>query len=402
MSKLVPGKSVALVGVVAAAALAWVGYGLIEATRYVVLYENALFFALAAFFVVVLRGRARDAALVGASLALGILIAEVLVWRFDNSTTTFREKGHWGLKGELGLSPTRPGVLHEKKVAANGQVIYDVVNTIDENLTRKVDSAKDGPTVAFFGCSFTYGAGVNDADTLPQSFADATDRKYHVVNLGVSGYGPQQMLRALETGVYDDMLTKDPKLFVILTAPWHAFRSSCKSATAWFGPSYSLENGSPAYRGSCADRRPWLARTLTSALRYTGVYEHFFGSYEQPLERADIDLYVGIIGRAAAIAREKYGVPTVVLYLPDNLSGPQYKFGGAISNDRIKDRLRAEGVDVVDAWVEPGAYPGQTLYIPGDGHPTGTLHRIWAKRIKEALDAELGHDVALHPDKALH
>ncbi|WP_275548816.1 hypothetical protein [Methylocystis rosea] len=41
---------------------------------------------------------------------------------------------------ELGWSPARPGVIHEKKVAANEDVIYDVTNAIDANLMRKVVS----------------------------------------------------------------------------------------------------------------------------------------------------------------------------------------------------------------------------------------------------------------------
>ncbi len=144
----------------------------------------------------------RDFALICASLSVGFVGIEVVLWRLNNSPTTFREKGMWGIKGEMGLSPIRPEVIHEKKVAAAGNVIFDVSFTIEPDLTRKIVSPPTAPLVAFFGGSFTYGASVNDGDTLPQIFAEFTIGAYRVVNLGVSGYGPQQMLRALETDLF--------------------------------------------------------------------------------------------------------------------------------------------------------------------------------------------------------
>jgi hypothetical protein len=375
-----------LSAILVAAVLAWAGYAFIEANRHLVLYEVFLVFLLFSYFVVVLRGGWRDVALICASLAFGIVAIEVVLWRMNNSPTTFREKGSWGIKGELGLSPIRPGVIHEKKIAANGDVIFDVSYTIKDDLTRKVDSAQ-GPLVAFFGDSFTYGAGVNDGDTLPQIFADLTKGAYHVVNFGVSGYGPQQTLRALETDLYP-VLKENPRLFVIQTAPWHAFRTSCKADNAWFGPSYELENGEPVYRGSCASRQSTFRRAMTTLLRWTEAYDHFIGQREKPVEPQDMELYIDIIARAADIAKQKYGVPTIVLYLPDDLSNPRYHLGPSITNAVLMERLRQRGVKVVDLMIDVTAYPGQQLIIPGDGHPTGLLNRIWGERLRDYVASE--------------
>jgi hypothetical protein len=375
------------VAVVVAIILAWLGYEFIEASRHLVLYEITLVFFLLAYFVVVLRGRWRDVALVFASLAFGLVGIEVVLWRLNNSPTTFREKGMWGIKGELGLSPTRPGVIHEKKVAANGDVIFDVAYTIQPDLTRKVVSPETSPLVAFFGDSFTYGAGVNDVDTLPQIFADLTNGAYHVVNFGVSGYGPQQMLRALETDLYP-VLKENPRLFVILTAPWHAFRTSCKADNAWFGPSYELENGIPVYKGSCASRQSTFRQALTTMLRWTEAYDHFIGRREKPVGPQDMDLYIEILARSAEIAKQKYGVPTLVLYLPDVLTTARYQLPPELDNAAMMRRLRDKGLDVLDLSVDLNAYPGHQLIIPGDGHPTGFLNRIWGERLKDFVAAK--------------
>lgn len=373
--------------IVIAALLAWAGSEFIEANRHLVLFEVALAFLLSVYFVVVLRGGWRDASLVCASLLLGVLVVEVVLWRMNNSPTTFREKGSWGIKGELGLSPIRAGVIHEKKVAANGDVIFDVTYTINDDLTRKVVSGA-GPLVAFFGDSFTYGAGVNDNETLPQAFADLTKGAYRVLNFGVSGYGPQQTLRALETDLYPQ-IHDNPRLFVVQTAPWHMFRTSCKADNAWFGPAYALENGQPVYEGSCASQKSLFMRALTTVLRWTEAYDHFIGHREKPVDAADADLYVAILVKAGEIARQKYGVPMVVLYLPDDLTNPRYQFGPSVTNESIVRRLREGGLKVMDLTIDLNAYPVQQLIIPGDGHPTGLLNRIWANRLVDFVATEV-------------
>lgn len=361
---------------------------LIEQSRYVALLIYGVLFLLSCFFVVVLRGRLRDVSLVGASLALGLIGVELIVWRVGGAPMTYKDKGSWSQKGDLGWSPTRPGPIHEKKVAANGDVIYDVVNTIDEHLLRRTESATSGPTIAFFGDSMTFGAGVNDADTLPQSFADLTGRRLRVLNLAVTGYGPQQFLRALEIGAHDELLRDDPRLFVIFTSPWHASRTSCVADNAWFAPSYELKDGAPVFRGSCAEQAKGLSGALRGLFRTTEAFK-FFLQRERPMEQADLDLYLAILIKAGELAREKYGVPTLILYLPDDLSNPRYRLGPGYGNDDLMRKLRDGGLKVVDAFIDFSAYPPNSLLIPGDGHPTGLAHRIFAGKVKAFVDAEM-------------
>ena len=46
------------------------------------------------------------------------------------------------------------------------------------------------------------------------------------------------------------------------------------------------------------------------------------------------------------------------------------------------------GADV--ALVNPADHPGQPLFIPGDGHPTGLLDRIWAQQVKDIVYRDFG------------
>ena len=387
MTRSIPIKILSAVAIAGAAIYAVLNF--VQPSRYIVLLIVAIVFVTFVYFIAILRGRWRDFALLCATLSLGFGIIETLSLHLGGFATTYKDRGSWARVGELGWRPARPGPIHEKKIATNGDVVYDVVNTIDDNLTRKVESAPDGPTVAFFGDSITFGAGLNDNETLPQAFADLTDRRFRVLNLAVTAYGPQQFLRALEIGEHDALLKKDPRLFIMLTAPWHAGRTSCKERNQWYAPRYVIEDGAPVYRGACSEAASGLFGAARALLRSTEMFHYFFESREPPIDEKDVDLYVAVLGKAGEVARQKYGVPTLIMYLPDNFATDRYQLGPAYGNAQIMQKLRATGLHVAEArLVNPADYPGQPLFIPGDGHPTGLMDRIWAGQIRDVVMQE--------------
>jgi hypothetical protein len=80
--------------------------------------------------------------------------------------------------------------------------IFDVVYTTDSIGNRYIDmpDMKNRSKYAlFFGCSFTFGIGVQDTENIPFCFAKS-DTGYCVYNYGFTGYGPQNMLAAFKFG----------------------------------------------------------------------------------------------------------------------------------------------------------------------------------------------------------
>lgn len=144
----------AAVAAVIAAALILLGFAFLQPSRYIVLFVYGVLLVAFSYYVAIFRGVARDVALVCAALTLGLSVIETATAWIDGFAVSYKDKGSWGRKSDLGWSPMRPGVIHEKKVASDGRVIFDVTSTIDENLNRKVDSASNGPTVAFLGIPF--------------------------------------------------------------------------------------------------------------------------------------------------------------------------------------------------------------------------------------------------------
>jgi len=347
--------------------------------------DLALGSVFAAYLVVVIRGRLRDAMIVVASVLFCLAAAEAyaMVSLSTGPTTHIVTPGHLVHHPFLGWGLGHPGVFHDTMLdRKTGRVIFDIDYTIDQHRNRQVVSVAEGPTVAFFGDSFTFGDGLPDAETFPQAFADLTGRRFHVLNLGVSGYGPQQFLRALETGLFDDLLVK-PRLFVFQTAPWHADRSGCIWEFAMAGPRYTMVDGQPTFRGACRDRwSPLLGRLFTMQM---------YRVYLQPVllggRPAGLELYIAVLVRAGELAREKYGVPTIILYLPDD----GYLRGSGYTDQQIMQRLRDGGLIVIDGGLDQGAFPNQPLIIPGDGHPTGLANRVRAALVRDRLG-----DVAAH------
>ena len=341
--------------------------------------------AVAAIYVAALVERLRNAAVLVTSVLLCLAAIEAYAVTQYPRQINIHTPDLWGPQAVLGWGAKHPGIVHHTEIdAKTGRLIVEVDYTIDEHLNRKVDSAPDGPAVAFFGDSFTFGLGLPDADTLPQAFADVAGRTLRIVDLGFPGYGPQQFLRALEAGLYDDLL-RPSRLFVFQTAAWHAERSSCIADFVKHAPRYRLVGNRPELAGSCTRWWSALSRSLFTG---SATYRAFVAPLVERVRRADIELYLAIIGRAAALAREKYAVPTAILYLPDR----DYAGRAGIGDDAIMQHLRDHGLIVINGALDPSAFPGQPLVIPGDGHPTAVADRARALLVRDAVQSLLAQE----------
>jgi len=60
---------------------------------------------------------------------------------------------------------------------------------------------KSKDTYVFLGCSFVFGNGVNDDETLPYYFSNILNFKYNVLNCGLSGKSSNSALNILEVGL---------------------------------------------------------------------------------------------------------------------------------------------------------------------------------------------------------
>ncbi len=343
-----------------------------------------LTFVLLADLAILAAGRTRNVLIVLASLAFGLSIAEMAANAAPAHSALTIDRG-WSVRQPImGWGPERAGVYHaEMRDPTNNSVIYATDYTFDSNLLRQTISGESGPATVFFGDSFTFGDGVKDSETLPQAFADLFDRKARVLNLALTGYSPQQFLREMETGRFDSVIGPNPKLFVFLTAPWHAERTSCKAYWTPHAPLYALENGQILYKGQCNEGASLFVREW---LENMSAYRKLVEPYRHRVSHADVELYVRVLEAAVKMAKDKYGVATVIPYLRVPAA---YLQASGFTDDAIMARLRSAGAVVIDASLQKEEAAGAQISIKGDGHPTPYANRVRAELIKDAVSEQL-------------
>jgi hypothetical protein len=346
--------------------------------------EIFLAFSWLAYLASLARGKFRDGLVVLCSLVLGIAALEVMAAKLEAAPPAVVGKGFFAYKPEVGWGAAGPGTYPARRVVPRtGDVIFDVTYTIDRLLLRKTVSSHEGPTIAFFGDSFTFGEGVNDEVTTPQAFADLTDHRLRVLNLGFPGYGPNQVLRALETGAFDAALGSRVALIVLTTAPWHAERTACKPTFTLHAPRYRLHGDGIRHSGACSDGPNLVLREW---IQNTALYRTAIEPYRQKVDQGDVELYIRIVLATVDLARKKYGAGMLIPYLP---VGDEYLRGAGFTDASIIERLRRGGAFVIDASLAKQVAEGAVIEIPGDGHPTAFAHLARAQSIKAYLASEM-------------
>jgi hypothetical protein len=101
---------------------------------------------------------------------------------------------------DLGIA-LRPDTSVQCRLQIDQRQVWDARYSTDQFGRRTtvlpVNTQPDKCAV-FFGCSFLFGEGSNDDQTIPSAFAAAAP-EYRAYNYGVPGYGTQQMLAILES-----------------------------------------------------------------------------------------------------------------------------------------------------------------------------------------------------------
>jgi hypothetical protein len=350
------------------------------------LISLALTFLIVADIASLLRGAARDVSLMLASLLFGLSAIEAAAYVMQPGQLIASSDGATVRRPVIGWGPERAGRFHsEKSDPKTGAPIYSADYTIDSNLMRQTLSAEASrPAIAFFGDSITFGVGLNDADTLPQRFADLEPGE-RVINLAFTGYGPQHFLREMETGLVDAAIGPRPKLFVFLTVPWHAERTSCKASWVVDAPRYALENGKVAFKGACFEG---VALQLRQFIWNSAAYRLIFDPDRGKASHEDIELYIRILLAAVDLAKTKYDAPTLIPFMR---GADEYLRGTGFTNESIMARLAAGGADVVDVSLVKEEAAGVKIAIPGDGHPTALANRLRAEMLRAYIVQNMAH-----------
>jgi hypothetical protein len=281
----------------------------------------------------------------------------------------------------------RPGTVVTARANYRGRTLYDVKYTILPSGDRAVPGSVDhGPTYLFFGDSYAFAEGVEDAETAASQFAQRLKPPAHVVNLGVPGWGATHMVRAMEAGLVDRYVVGKVAAVIVWVTPPHLVRVT--GDASWLGnaPRYEYgPDGKLQFTGTFNQYR-WT-HPLAGLTHLARAHLQFVRRLTNAAqEREQSRLYVALTARLQELVRERYGAPLILLS-----NGPE-----ASPADQpdlrylpVFEGLRAIGAPVISVRKLLGPPAGWDRYfIPHDGHPTPLMNRMVAEVLAAYVSSE--------------
>lgn len=232
-------------------------------------------------------------------------------------------------------------------------------------------------SVLFVGDSFTFGVGVASQDTFVERFAAAFDG-VQAHNLGMAGYGVDQMLCALrEVG-----LARQPDVVIAAFVLDDFTRSTTayRYRNGWMRkPTFVLEDDALVElteANAPGSLRRWFEQNLALSeltRRVARRAEMQWGSGER------LDLNLRLLVEMATLCRAR-GIEFAALHLPQR--------GAWTPLNAVAEPLESAGVPYLDLGAAPVDSPGR-LYFRTDPHFNAAGHALVAERLAGFV-AELG------------
>jgi hypothetical protein len=295
---------------------------------------------------------------------------------------------------QLGHAP-RANTRVRGRRSAGGEQLYDVVYTIDSNGTRVTPTYRGDGTPAcilFFGGSFTFGEGVNDTEAMPYIVGVKTSDRYRVFNFGYRGYGPHQMLSALEHGMVDDVVQDcKPQYVFYQTIRAHIKRSAGvrPMLVDKHGPRYRLrDNGELVYDGRFDEASNMPEETI---VRRSTAYELLSQSFlfkeihrGTVIQSENIALLASIVDASRRIAESRWPGSEFHVILWNDRFDPKGKMlewaleEGQFALHRISDIIP-------DYLGDKGKYQ---IHEEHDSHPNALAHERLADYVVREVIGE--------------
>jgi hypothetical protein len=285
--------------------------------------------------------------------------------------------------------------------------VYDVDYTSNQyglrisphDINKFADLPKDYQNIACFGCSCTFGIGVNDNEAWPYLIEEQSKGKFRTYNFALGGYGPHQMLRMLQTGFLDTVnMKKKPVAAIYLAITDHIARSACKyNYFIWDinGPRYELNSSDKLeYAGKFNDGliskiKFWIFRKLAKSylISNSNWIKNLLG---WNISQKDEDRYIHIIMQSKETFTKRYGGRFYVILWGYNIwyeNTEMYKY--------ILSTLKKDGIYVIeskDIFANDNLKDKDIYLIKHDGHPNKLANEKIAKYMINYIDNDLGRD----------
>jgi hypothetical protein len=275
---------------------------------------------------------------------------------------------------DLGYKP-KPDTTHTGTRTKDGQVIYSIKYSTDTNSLRvtPIDTTKPRTKYAqFYGCSMTFGEGVQSNQTLPYYFAkfDSTYRPY---NFAYSGYGPHQMLARLETENVKKIVKENTGIAFYIYINDHVNRVLGTLTNFGYNggevPYYYEVNNQLKHSGLIKDARKfrsWIFRILLKS----NILKLFKIGYPFKITDKDYELTAEVMAQASRDYKKQFGNDNFYVII----------YPTTVNSSLIINLLKQKGVKVLD--YSKLFNPLEKKYaIPYDEHPTALANEVLIKQL---------------------
>ncbi len=295
--------------------------------------------------------------------------------------------------GRLVKHHNRLGWIHREsarvgeRMYRGEKLLYEVVYNIGPDGLRLTDSGlevpDEAPVVPFLGCSFTFGQGLEDRQTLPSAFEAAAGGRYRALNWGISGAGPHSILAQLELERDVELLAGRAVPFVVMVAIRHHLqRIAGETHFSSFYPRYALRDGRLVADGQFPPPKARSELSFGEAVSFEARKSHLIGHLVERLPSAvgwvdddGVALFLAITERIRDLLAERHHSELVVITWDD--FGPE--------QEPIAVGLRAAGIRFYDAATLFPDFTPETHYLPHYSHPNAHANRVLAEFLAQRL-----------------
>jgi hypothetical protein len=263
------------------------------------------------------------------------------------------------------------------KRAGDGEIIFDVEYSTDSwgrRLTPVKNLDQRSRFLVFFGCSGTFGYGLNNNASLPYYIGQMAPL-YKPYNEALVGYGPQHMLAVLEDNSFYKSIEESRGIVLCIGAWIHrAVPSNILYGRRHVGfPYYYInESGQLIRDGSFKTGKP-ITSLLYDLLRPISLAKSIgLHKYLTRQTQADIRVTASIVIKSSHLVRRNFSDANFYLVIPPGLKGLSYK--------QLVLLVRKAGVNVLD-YSEHSQLILNKYKIPRDGHPTAAYNQLMAELI---------------------
>ena len=285
---------------------------------------------------------------------------------------------------DLGTSLV-PGSSGRLRFEYAHETVFDVSIRVDDHGRRITPCDRPesrAEFLLFLGCSYTFGCGVADEETLPFRAGRLAPR-HRPYNFGVPNYGPHHALAQLRRPEIAASVAEPRGIAVFSFLEEHVPRAIGAMRMLVFSemdPCFRLEDGLLVRRGSMATGRP-ARHLLWSLLCRSAVGRRLPIQSPAWIGDPELELATRILVEAKAEFERRFEGRFVVVLFP----GPDRGFEGKGYASAVAGRLRSAGVEVLDYFDLLPDYAEPRYHIEADGHPTGLVYEAVAQRLVRDL-----------------